>query len=113
MTVGSLFDRSGKRKYVVAAERNGFVAAALAEGGAVASFCTTLAITGARISEVLALTPDRVDFGDRAIVFETLKQRKRGIFRAVPVPAELLKLLELTHDLSACLVDAKRCNARI
>jgi integrase/recombinase XerD len=90
---GSLFDPAGNRKYLVARERLGFVSAAAAEGGAVGTFCLTLAFTGARISEVLALTPERVDVSNQAIVFETLKQRKRGVFRAIPAPRRLLDLI--------------------
>jgi site-specific recombinase XerD len=52
-----------------------------------------MAFTGARISEVLALTAGRIDAADEAIIFETLKQRKKGIFRAVPVPRGLMPLL--------------------
>jgi integrase/recombinase XerD len=99
----SLFDGYGKRKYVVAAERRRFVTAALEEGGAIASFCATLALTGARISEVLALTAGRIDADEGAIVFETLKRRRKGVFRAVPVPRELLHFLETTHRLSMCV----------
>jgi hypothetical protein len=69
----SLFDQTGNRRYFVARERVAFVCAAVAEGGTVGSFCLTLAFTGARISEVLALTGGRIDFGNDAIVFETLK----------------------------------------
>jgi len=32
-------------------------------------------------------------------VFETLKRRKRGIFRAVPVPSKLLHQLRSVHEL--------------
>ncbi len=91
----SLFDRTGNRKYLVARERQSFVAAAVAEGGAIGAFCLTLAFTGARISEVLALTANRVDAADEAIVFETLKQRKKRIFRAVPVPRVLIPVLTM------------------
>jgi integrase/recombinase XerD len=56
-----------------------------------ASFCLTIAVTGARISEVLALTSDRIDAANEAIVFDTLKQREDGVFRAVPVPGWLLQ----------------------
>jgi integrase len=90
---GSLIDRTGCRKYLVARERRAFARAAHANGGEVATFCLTLAFTGARISEVLALTPERIDAANGAIVFETLKQRKKQIFRAVPVPPRLLRLL--------------------
>jgi integrase/recombinase XerD len=89
----TLFDRTGNRKYLVARERQSFVAAAVAEGGAVGAFCLTLAFTGARISEVLALTPERLDESNEAIVFETLKQRRSGMFRAVPIPRQLLDLI--------------------
>ncbi|HEY2068082.1 MAG TPA: site-specific integrase [Rhizomicrobium sp.] len=89
----SLFDRTGKRKYLVARERLAFVRAACGEDSEVGAFCLTLAITGARISEVLALTMDRIDSANRAIVFETLKQRERGIFRAVPAPSSLIRRL--------------------
>ena len=40
-----------------------------------------------------ALTASRIDAADEAIVFETLKQRKKQIFRAVPVPRALILLL--------------------
>lgn len=36
------------------------------------------------MSEVLALTAARIDVADETIVFETLKQRRKGIFGAVP-----------------------------
>jgi hypothetical protein len=44
--------------------------------------------TGARISEVLALTVDSVDMDGGAIVFKTLKQRQKTRYRAVPVPCQ-------------------------
>jgi len=94
---GSLFDLVGQRKYLVAKERRAFVMSALRREKSVCGFCLTLAITGARISEVLALTADRVDVANGAIVFETLKQRKRAVFRAVPAPRQLLRLLEQMH----------------
>lgn len=94
----SLFDKSGHRKYLVARERSAFVAAAVDAGGDIATFCLTLAITGARISEVLALTQNRIDMSNQAIVFETLKQRGKVVFRAVPAPRSLLMLLIPTQD---------------
>jgi integrase/recombinase XerD len=92
MTRG-LFDRQGNRKYLTARERLAFVYAASREELPISTFCLTMAFTGARISEVLALTDGRIDAADEAIIFETLKQRKKGIFRAVPVPRGLLPLL--------------------
>ena len=45
--------------------------------------------TGCRISEALALTPERVDLTGKAVVVESLKKRRRGVYRAVPVPPGL------------------------
>jgi integrase/recombinase XerD len=90
---GSLFDAKGNRKYLTARERLAFVHAASKESAAISTFCLTMAFTGARISEVLALTATRIDAADEAIIFETLKQRKKRVFRAVPVPRTLIPLL--------------------
>ncbi|MGD0192896.1 MAG: site-specific integrase [Rhizomicrobium sp.] len=104
---GSLFDRHGVRKYLTARERCAFVCAAHREGGEVATFCLTLAFTGARISELLALTRDRVDVANGSIAFETLKRRRRGVFRVLPVPPMLLATLRRTHKLDAPNHDPK------
>lgn len=90
---GSLFDGRGTRKYLTASERLAFAGAASQADRDVAAFCLTLVLTGARISEVLALTPERVDLANRTLVFETLKRRKRGVFRAIPVPKLLVEWL--------------------
>jgi integrase/recombinase XerD len=104
---GSLFDRDGVRKYLTARERFAFARSAYRRGGKVATFCLTIAFTGARISEVLALTRERIDAATVAIVFETLKRRKRGIFRAVPIPPKLLLMLRHAHDLDSPDCDPK------
>ncbi len=91
----ALFDQRGNRKYLIAREQLAFVYAASNETEAISTFCLTLAFTGARISEVLALTANRIDVADEAIVFETLKQRKKHVYRAVPVPRALIPLLAI------------------
>jgi len=116
---GTLFDRTGQRKYLVSRERLAFVRAACADGGEVGTFCLALAFTGARISEVLTLTIDRIDAANGAIVFETLKQRKKGVFRSVPVPAQLLRLLMHGRRVSGerlwpwCRTTAWKCVKRV
>lgn len=92
-----LYDHRGNRKYLTSTERRAFMDAAKRARPEVETFCLTLAYTGARISEVLALTPQRVDHAAQAIVFESLKKRTRGIYRAVPVPKELLARVEQVH----------------
>ena len=96
----SLFEQTGNRKYLVARERLAFVRAARAEGGKIGTFCLALAFTGARISEALALTVDRIDVANGSVIFRTLKQRGKVVFRLVPVPIQLLKLLMHDHSRS-------------
>ena len=65
----------------------------------VRSFCEVLHFSGCRISEALALTPKHIDIENKALVFETLKKRREGVFRAVLVPDSLLDTLNLVHGL--------------
>ncbi len=94
-----LYDQAGQRKYLTAEERTAFLKAAKSADRAARTFCMTLAYTGCRISEALVLTADRVDLSGNVIVFESLKKRRRGLFRAVPVPAVVLDALDLVHGL--------------
>lgn len=96
-----LVDSQGERLYLTAAERSAFLAAARDAPREVRSFCETLHYTGARISEVLDLTRSRIDVAERSIALETLKKRRRGVFRVVPVPGSLIELLDLVHGLPA------------
>jgi len=104
----SLYDSRGRRKYLVATERSAFLREAMLTGGSIATFCAVLVFCGPRISEALALTHERVDFNDSALVFETLKRRARGIMRAVPVPSELLDLLDAVHGCRTAQSDGER-----
>jgi integrase len=65
----------------------------------VRTLCGLLAHTGCRLSEALWLTADRVDLRADLVVFETLKKRRSGVYRAVPVPHTLLDMLDLVHGL--------------
>jgi integrase len=65
----------------------------------VRTLCKTLAYTGCRLSEALALTVDHVDLAAGVLVFESLKKRQTGIYRAVPVPPALLDALDLVHGI--------------
>lgn len=109
----SLYDTYGRRKYLVPLERDRFLQAALKAKGKTASFCAVLALSGARISEVLALTPERIDEANGAINFETLKQRKRGHTRAVPVPHELILFLDDVHHFADAQRDPERARENL
>ncbi len=88
-----LFDAEGRRLYCTEEERRAFVAAAAKAPREVRTFCGTLHATGCRISEALALTADRIDLTGRVIVFGSLKKRRGGVNRAVPVPRRSRGLL--------------------
>ncbi|HEY4940038.1 MAG TPA: tyrosine-type recombinase/integrase [Rhizomicrobium sp.] len=108
-----LYDQLGNRKYLTASERHAFMDASRRASPEVETFCLTLAHTGARISEVLALIPARIDTSAQAIVIESLKKRMRGIYRAVPVPTELLARLEQVHSISKAQTESQLANRRI
>ena len=81
-----LYTADGARKYVTAGERDAFLREAERADRLVRTLCMTLAYAGSRLSEALALTADRVDLAAGVLVFETLKKRQAGIYRAVPLP---------------------------
>lgn len=108
-----LFTNRGERKYLTGRERQAFLAAADAAEPPVRTFCWVLASTGARISEVRALTANSIDVANEAIVIECLKRRHRGVFRAVPVRRGLIDLLESVHGIAALNADSERCNLRL
>ncbi len=91
MPLMSLYDGRGVRKYLIAQERRDFAKVALRAAPPVMIFGLTLLYTGARISEALQLPPERIDRAESAIILETLKRRRRGIYRAVPVPPQLIE----------------------
>lgn len=110
-----MFDRGGSRKYLNRVERRRLLGVAKGEPDALRrAFILTLLYTGCRISEALNLTPGRVDLAQRAFVFETLKRRKRGHFRSVPVPdllCELVRPLVRGRDASSRLWAFSRATA--
>ena len=96
-----LFDPQGRRLYLTAEERAAFLAAAAKAPRAARTLCLTLHYTGCRVSEALALTPKRADLSGKVIVLETLKKRRSGVYRAVPVPGDMLDTLDMVHGLRA------------
>ena len=94
----TLVDARG-RKYLTGEERARFLAAARTHPRpTVQTFALTLAHTGCRISEALALRAKDVDLAATEVRFRTLKRRKEH-WRAVPVPEDLVRELALVHGL--------------
>ena len=73
------------RKYLTAGEREAFLREAELADRQVRTLCMTLTYAGCRLSEALALTVDRVDLAAGVLAIESLKKRRTGIYRAVPV----------------------------
>jgi integrase/recombinase XerD len=99
--VSLIYDRQGNRKYLTISERNAFLKAAATMPAEVLSFCVLLTYTGARLSEVLALTSNQIDIAAGFVIFESLKKRRRGVYRGVPLPHTLLAELGCFHRISA------------
>lgn len=106
----ALYDQTGRRKYLTSKERNSFLKAARALPDYERTFCLTLAYTGARISELLQLSSRHIDRSARCVIIETLKRRRRAIFRAVPVPNDLILELERIHKLGSLHPDTTPSN---
>lgn len=87
-------DREGNRKYLTESERIAFYKTVMIEPDeGLRAFGLTLFYTGCRISEALNTPIGRIDSTAKAFVFETLKQRKRGCYRAIPIPKSLVAAL--------------------
>ena len=83
----------GQRKYLTPAERLRFFNRARQFDEPTFAFAWLMHSTGCRISEALSLTPAQIDQPSKVIIFECLKKRRKGIFRAVPASRNLLTLL--------------------
>ena len=94
----TLVDERG-RKYLTAAERTRFLAAVRSHPKpAVQTLARTLAMTGARVSEALAIRACDVDLEANEVRIASLK-RRRDHWRAVPLPEDLVHALDLVHRL--------------
>jgi integrase/recombinase XerD len=91
-SVARLFGADGHRKYVCSTEWRRFLSAAETFDPASRAFAQLLALTGCRISEALSLTPSQLDSETNRVILRSLKRRKR-VFRAVPIPADLMARL--------------------
>jgi integrase len=97
--MSELYDATGARKYLTDEERTAFLRQAEKAPREVRTFCGLLHYTGCRISEALELTADRIDRAAGVVVFESLKKRRKGVYRAVPIPPAFLDALDLVLGL--------------
>jgi integrase len=108
----SLYSPSGARKYLNHAERQRALAAMAALEPDQALFALTLAWTGARVSEVLALTASSFQTESGTVAIQTLKRRKHSM-REVPLPPELMMALDRQFNLSTTRRDPRGADHRL
>lgn len=103
----------GGRKYLNAAERRRFAAAAATMPPRAREFCLLLMWSGSRISEALAVTPLSIDRQAGTVALATLKRRRRLVIRQVPLPRQLIDELAVVFDLPARERNADFAAARL
>ncbi|MEA2951907.1 MAG: hypothetical protein QOJ96_1427 [Alphaproteobacteria bacterium] len=108
----SLYSAGGGRKYLNRAEH----ARALVEMATLprsqALFALTLAWTGGRVSEVLALTAASFQIECSIVAIVSLKRRKHFV-REVPIPPSLMLAMEKHFKLTAAQRDDQRTDRRL
>jgi integrase/recombinase XerD len=107
-----LYARDGARKYLNRVERSRVLAAVAALDPAKALFVLILAWTGARISEVLALTPASFQIEEGLVAIRTLKRRCHRV-REVPIPPALMGALEKRFGLRIAQRDPATATTRL
>lgn len=91
-----IFDEQGNRLYLNAAEREAFLRAAEKERREVRAMCLLMHDTGIRESEVLEVTPARLDIDARTVTIRTLKKRGGAIvYRTIPIQQATMETLNL------------------
>lgn len=114
-----LYDTAGNRLYLNADERAGFLDAARQRPARDRTLCETLHFTGCRPSELVEITPARVDLSGHAIAIRSLKKRKdasgeqKVVFRTVPVPPEYLDTLNTANGIREAQKSPKRAGEPI
>ena len=108
----TLLDAHG-RKSLTASKRTRFLAAVRTDPRpTVQTFAATLAHTGCRISEALALRALDVDLEASGLRIRTLR-RRREHWRAVPIPEPLTRELDLVHRLRRAQSSPRGRTARL
>lgn len=94
----SLYLASGARKYVNLSERTGLLAQLASLPREERLFALVLIWSGARISEVLSVTPQCFQLEAGVMAVRTLKRRRHAV-REIPIPDDLITELETHFDL--------------
>lgn len=114
-----LYDSLGNRLYLNADERAAFLAVARQRPARDRTLCETLHFTGCRPSELIEITPARIDLSGDTIAIRSLKKRKdasgaaRIVYRTVPVPSDYLDTLNMAHSIREAQKSPRRAGEPI
>jgi site-specific recombinase XerD len=108
----SLYSTDGARKYLNQHERQRVIAVMAKLKPDQALFALTLAWTGARVSEVLALTASSFQVDRGVVALRTLK-RRRNCIREVPISPELMAALNRHFGLTMARHDPERFTQKL
>lgn len=89
-TLRPLYDRDGNRFYLTPLERQRFLTAAKAYPEPWRTFAEFLTFSGCRISEALSIRAFHIDLESNLVAVETLKQRRSGIWRQIPLESRFV-----------------------
>ena len=109
---GSLYASGVTRKYVSQAERVALAGALCALPKSTGLFVKAFLWTGARISEVLSLTPENCQVDEAVISIFTLKRRE-FIVREIPVPRQFMQELDRHFGLRRRRHNIDFCRTRL
>src|SRR5680860_498209 len=93
----SLYSDAGERLYLNSPERVRFEKASRMQTRETMTFALVMLYTGCRISEALNLKFRNIDLENLSIGIESLKKRRKGVFRSIPIPERLSEALDLVH----------------
>ena len=119
MSEMALYDRDGSRLYLNAEERAAFLAVARRRPARDRTMCETLHFTGCRPSELIEITPARIDLAGSTVTIRSLKKRKdatgrqKTVYRSVPVPPDYLDTLNTAHGIREAQKSRKQAAAPI
>lgn len=83
-----IYDAIGARKYLNQVERQAvYEKIKTLQDIERENFCLILWLTGCRVSEALNIRANSIDLHEHSVVIRTLKRRREGAFRNLPIPA--------------------------
>jgi len=94
-----LYSDTGDRLYLTSSERDRFEEACKKQSRETMTFAMVLLYTGCRLSEALNIRVKHIDMENGCIGIESLKKRKKGVYRSIPVPERLIESIDLVHAL--------------